>query len=95
MPGDWRDFAQDKARRWMKGVRAGKPVVEPFVYQGLSESPADLLACAEIMRRANFRRCRVARTAAARAGRIRIGYVCGEFRAQATMYLAAGLFEQS
>jgi protein O-GlcNAc transferase len=27
-------------------------------------------------------------------GRIRIGYVCGEFRAQATMYLAAGLFEQ-
>jgi len=30
---------------------------------------------------------------ARRAGKIRIGYLCGEFRAQATAYLAAGLFE--
>jgi predicted O-linked N-acetylglucosamine transferase (SPINDLY family) len=91
--GDWRDFRREKAR--LDGaVRAGKPVVEPFVYQGLSESPSDLLACAEIYARREYPPAgRVAKTGARRPGPIRLGYVCGEFRAQATMYLAAGLFE--
>jgi predicted O-linked N-acetylglucosamine transferase (SPINDLY family) len=91
--GDWRDFRRDKAR--LDGaVRAGKPAAEPFVYQGLSDSPADLLACAVTYADRQFPPAgRLARQGVRREGRIRLGYVCGEFRAQATMYLAAGLFE--
>jgi predicted O-linked N-acetylglucosamine transferase (SPINDLY family) len=90
---DWRDFRRDKAR--LDGaVRAGKPVVEPFVYQGLSESPSDVLACAEIYAAREYPpAARLAKKTPHRDGRIRLGYVSGEFRAQATMYLAAGLFE--
>jgi len=36
----------------------------------------------------------IARAAQRKPGRIRIGYVSGEFRAQATMYLMAGLFRE-
>ena len=91
--GDWRNYARDKARL-DEAVRAGKPAAEPFVYQGLSESPADLLTCAIAYAARDYPPLEsVARRGARRAGRIRLGYVCGEFRAQATMYLAAGLFE--
>jgi predicted O-linked N-acetylglucosamine transferase (SPINDLY family) len=91
--GDWRNFARDKARL-DEAVRAGKPAAEPFVYQGLSESPADLLACAVTYAAREFPPlASVARRGARRPGPIRLGYVCGEFRAQATMYLAVGLFE--
>ena len=91
--GDWRNFANDKARL-DEAVRAGKPAAEPFVYQGLSESPADLLTCAVTYAARDFPPlASVARRGARRPGPIRLGYVCGEFRAQATMYLAAGLFE--
>src|SRR3569832_779541 len=44
---DWRDFEQEVARL-DAGVRAGKRVIKPFAYQALSESPADLKACATI-----------------------------------------------
>ena len=91
--GDWADFARDKARL-DEAVRAGKPAAEPFVYQGLSDSPPDLLACAKIYAAREYpAQPPVAKAGARRPGRIRIGYVCGEFRTQATMYLAAGLFE--
>jgi protein O-GlcNAc transferase len=91
--GDWRDFAAGTARL-DQGVRAGKPIVKPFIYQGLSESPADMLACAETYVEAYFRTLPpVSRSPKRKPGRIRVGYVSGEFRAQATMYLMAGLFE--
>jgi predicted O-linked N-acetylglucosamine transferase (SPINDLY family) len=90
--GDWRDFETDKARL-DEGMRAGRLVTEPFVYQGISQSPADLAACSRLYAAAQY----PARPAQAPAvhshERIRIGYVCGEFRRQATTYLAAGLFE--
>ena len=91
---DWRDFAAEKAAL-DQAVRADKPAAEPFVYQGLSASPADLLACAQNYAARKFppRPEAAARRGARRPGLIRLGYVCGEFRAQATMYLAAGLFE--
>jgi protein O-GlcNAc transferase len=92
--GDWRDFAAAKARL-DADVRAGKPAAEPFVYQGLSESPADLLACATGYALRKFPTGPpMAQGKVKNRERIRIGYVSGEFRAQATMYLAAGLFEQ-
>jgi predicted O-linked N-acetylglucosamine transferase (SPINDLY family) len=91
--GDWRDFRRDKAR--LDGaVRAGRPAAVPFVYQGLSDSPDDLLACAITYANREYPPAgRLANKGARREGPIRLGYVCGEFRAQATMYLVAGLFE--
>jgi protein O-GlcNAc transferase len=92
--GDWRDFDSAKARL-DAAVRAGKPAAEPFVYQGLSDSPADLLACASAYAAGKFPAGPPMAARKARSGeRIRVGYVSGEFRDQATMYLAAGLFEQ-
>src|ERR1700733_3836949 len=44
--GDWRGFEFDKALI-DRGVRAGQKIVEPFVYQAISDSPKDLLTCAE------------------------------------------------
>ena len=91
--GDWRGF--DKERVALdQGVRAGKRIVEPYVYQGLSSSPADLLACAKIYAADKYPAKLFAQKQKRRPGKIRVGYLCGEFRAQATMYLAAGLFEQ-
>jgi predicted O-linked N-acetylglucosamine transferase (SPINDLY family) len=92
--GDWRDLARERVAL-DEGVRAGKRVVQPYVYQALSFSPADLLACAKIYTQNNYPLLfspRVRRRGR-RAGKIRVGYLCGEFRAQATMHLAAGLFE--
>ena len=91
--GDWRDFAALKARI-DQGVRAGKRIIEPFAYQAISESPADLLACA-IIHAAQYPPVPSLWTGQARAHRkIRVGYLSGEFRAQATQYLAAGLYER-
>ncbi len=74
------------------GVRAGKPIVRPFVYQAISESPADLQMCS-----VNFTRKRFpAVPGAPHVGnhtKIRVGYVSADFREQATAYLMAGLYE--
>jgi protein O-GlcNAc transferase len=89
--GDWRDLARERAAL-DEGVRAGKRVVEPYVYQGFSSSPADLLTSAKIYAQDHYP-ARSSPHRRRREGKIRLGYLCGEFRAQATMYLAAGLFE--
>ena len=91
--GDWRDFTRER-RALDEGVRAGERVIEPFAYQALSSSPADLLACARIYTRDKYPALPPPPRKSRREGKIRLGYVCSEFRAQATMYLAAGLFEQ-
>ena len=91
--GDWRNFAEGKAKL-DAAVRAGQPAAQPFVYQALSDSLADLQACARIFAAREYPEPARTELRVRRPGPIRIGYVCGEFRAQATMYLAAGLFEQ-
>src|SRR5665213_2582885 len=91
--GDWRGFDKERAAL-DQGVRAGKRIVEPYVYQGLSSSPADLLACARIYAKDRYPALAYQPQRQRGPGKLRIGYLCGEFRAQATMYLAAGLFEQ-
>jgi predicted O-linked N-acetylglucosamine transferase (SPINDLY family) len=90
--GDWRGRDADTAGLNL-AVRAGKPAVEPFIYQALAESPADLQACAMHYAARNHP-ARPPRHAASRgAGKIRVGYVSGEFHEQATAYLTAGLYE--
>ena len=92
---DWRAFESDVARI-DQGVRAGKPVAEPFLYQAISQSPADLQACSVIHAADRYPAQSVAapeNARPARPGKIRIGYVSGEFREQATAYLMAGVYE--
>jgi len=91
---DWTDL-ESAIRSIDTDVRAGKLVVEPFVYQGISSSPADLRACAEITVRERFPQAPVLLWNGERHHntRIRVGYVSGEFRNQATSILMAELFE--
>jgi protein O-GlcNAc transferase len=91
--GDWRDFAE-QTTVINAGVRAGERIVLPFVYQAISESPADLQACSIIYAKDRHPPAReLLAKSRPRSGKIRIGYVCGEFREHATGYLMAGLFE--
>jgi predicted O-linked N-acetylglucosamine transferase (SPINDLY family) len=89
---DWDDFENQKALV-DQGVRAGKEVVRPFVYQAVSASPADLQACSRIFAGHLFPPQQPRAIAPRSRDRIRIGYVSGEFREQATAYLMAGLYE--
>ena len=91
--GDWRDFAVTAARI-DEGVRAGKKVAEPFLYQAISQSPADIQACSVIYAADRYpAKAPLAPRGPRRSGKLRIGYVSGEFRDQATAYLTAGLYE--
>lgn len=76
-------------------LQAGGKCADPFGYQGVCESEADLLKCAEIYGASAFPPPPAvpARPAAARGARITVGYLCGEFREQATAVLMCGVFE--
>jgi protein O-GlcNAc transferase len=91
--GDWRGFEFDKALI-DRGVRAGEKIVEPFVYQAISDSPQDLLACAETHATLFPPGAPLWKKTPRRHDKIRVGYLSGEFRAQATQYLSAGLYER-
>jgi protein O-GlcNAc transferase len=90
---DWRDFARQKAQV-DEAVREGEPVIEPFAYQAVSASPADLQACAAIFAAYRYPATKAAAFPARGGGRkIRLGYLSGEFHEQATARLMAGLYE--
>jgi predicted O-linked N-acetylglucosamine transferase (SPINDLY family) len=76
------------------GVRAGRRIVDPFMYLAISESPADLQECSRIFAEQFYPQAPALwKKSDRRHGKIRVGYVSGEFRAQATAYLTAGLYE--
>jgi protein O-GlcNAc transferase len=92
---DWRDFESAKAEI-ETGVRLGQRVARPFLFQAVSDNPADLQACSRIWARDRYFEVAAApHDRGARKGhkKIRIGYVSGEFREQATAILMAGLYE--
>ncbi len=91
--GDWRGL-EALVAQIDEGVRAGKPVIEPFVYQAVSQSPADLQACSIIHAQHRYPAQLPLAQVARAPSKIRIGYVSGEFREQATAYLMAGVYEQ-
>ncbi len=90
--GQWQDFEAQKDLV-DAGVRAGRRVVGPFAYQAISQSPADLAACSRIYAQTRYPEGQPLRTAPYEHAKIRIGYLCGEFREQATSMLMAGLYE--
>ncbi len=93
---DWRDFAARK-RELEELVRAGKRAIQPFDFQAIAESPADSQACSRIWVVDKYPRmpARLHDPAARKdKQKVRIGYVSGEFRQQATAILMAGLYER-
>jgi predicted O-linked N-acetylglucosamine transferase (SPINDLY family) len=91
--GDWREFDALRARI-NEGVRAGERPVQPFHYTVMSDSPADLQACAVNFTRHHFPSQPPMAGMPRRRKKIRLGYVAGEFREHATSWLMAGLIEQ-
>jgi protein O-GlcNAc transferase len=76
-------------------VRAKKKSQTPLGYQAISNSPEDLKWCAEIYAGENYPRpeIRLWTGERYRNSKIRIGYLSGEFRQQATSVLMTELFE--
>ena len=91
---DWDGF-DEQVRAIDDAVRQGREAVRPFVYQALSQSPADLQRCSQIFAASLYSAPAAPPPSFAyRHDKIRIGYVSGEFREQATAYLMAGLYER-
>ena len=91
---DWSQL-EALAEATMQDVRAGRPSAEPFGFQAIATSPADLKRCAEVFARSRFPAAApIWRGERYDHRRIRIGYLSGEFREQATSMLMAGLFER-
>jgi predicted O-linked N-acetylglucosamine transferase (SPINDLY family) len=77
-------------------IAAGDMSAEPFGWQGVATSPRSLQSCAELWNR-RWSPASPARPAYPWFGKnekIRLGYVSGEFRAQATAFLLVGVLEQ-
>ncbi|MES2471262.1 MAG: tetratricopeptide repeat protein [Pseudomonadota bacterium] len=89
---DWTDFDASVASI-DAGVRKGRRIVRPFVYQAISSSPEDLQACSRIFADSLFPSIAGSRPSPRPHDKIRIGYVSAEFREQATAYLMAHLYE--
>ena len=93
---DWRGFESNKAAL-IEGVRAGRRVARPFMFQALADSPEDLQTCARIYAPDFSPPATVAPhdpASRTNSGKIRLGYLSGEFREQATAILMAGLYER-
>ncbi|HWU56951.1 MAG TPA: tetratricopeptide repeat protein [Rhizomicrobium sp.] len=93
---DWHDFDSRKAEL-EKLTLAGKKVVQPFNFQAVAQTPEVARACSRNWVKDRYPQMPAApHDPAARQGRskIRIGYVSGEFRQQATAVLMAGLYER-
>jgi len=90
--GDWADYDANVTLINV-GVKAGKTVVDPFVYQAVSHSPADLMESSMIHAQRFPKTPAIVQRPARASGKIRLGYVSGEFREQATAHLMAGVYE--
>ncbi len=91
---DWTSFDAD-LQPIEAGIAAGKRVTRPFQYQAIASSPKLARACSEIFAAHVYPALPPLRQGR-RYGhkKIRVGYVSGEFREQATAYLMAGLYER-
>ncbi len=91
---DWSGY-DSLCRSVVEDIRAGLKSAEPFGYQGISTSVADLHRCATLYADDRFPPAEKTLWNPGRAPnpKIRIGYLSGEFRTQATSILMAGLFE--
>jgi predicted O-linked N-acetylglucosamine transferase (SPINDLY family) len=94
MACDWRDLPALVAEV-EAGVAAGRAVIEPFAFAAVGTDAMALRRCAELFAADQFplQPARVAPGRPLGNAKIRIGYLGGEFRNQATAILAAEVFE--
>ena len=90
---DWRDY--EKITQQIFGhLEQGEKVAEPFGFQGIAQSEELLQKCAQIYSGDKFPALgNLAGQAQYAHQKIRIGYLCGEFREQATTILMARIWE--
>jgi predicted O-linked N-acetylglucosamine transferase (SPINDLY family) len=91
---DWNTFEAEAALIEAE-VRAGKRSCTPFAFLAISRSPHDTSICSRIHASDKYPASPSPLWQGEKHanGKIRVGYVSGEFREQATSYLIAGLFE--
>jgi len=89
---DWRDFQRETAQI-DQDVREGHLAIQPFVYQAISDSAADLAACSRRFAKLYPAVPCPPISRSRNHDRIRIGYLSADFREQATAYLTVGLYE--
>lgn len=90
---DWATFRSDAAAV-ERDVGAGKRAVTPFAFQAMSRSPENLRLCSKTYAADRYPPQSPLWTGERYDNpRIRLGYLCGEFRTHATSMLMAGLFE--
>lgn len=91
---DWRHFERDRAQI-AAGLKAGKPIIQPFINVTLSSSMADQLQCARTSIASQWPKATRAlwRGDAYGHGKIRVAYISADFRDHAVARLIAGLFE--
>jgi predicted O-linked N-acetylglucosamine transferase (SPINDLY family) len=89
------DALSSDCTRLVEELRAGEAVCTPFPLLAMPCAPADQLQCARLYVAAEYPPAPdpLWRGERARHDRLRIGYVSGEFREQATSYLIAELLE--
>ena len=94
MACDWRGLDALVAQV-AQGLADGRATIEPFAYAGIATDPLAARRCAELFAADQFpaQPAFVAPGTRLANAKIRIGYLCGEFRNQATSILAVELFE--
>ena len=90
---DWRG-RDDLVARYRAGVAAGTPGLSPFAFLSLPSTRAEQRKCAQTWAADLATIEPLPRRRVLSAGRLRIGYLSGDFHSHATAFLAAGLFEQ-
>lgn len=91
---DWNGLA-GLVNRLAADVRAGKLATNPFTMLAVSSEPGEQRACAQAFAADKYPKAPnpLYQRARYRRSRIRVAYVGGEFREQATSFLIAELFE--
>ena len=77
------------------GLSRGEKVAEPFGFQAISTSEEELQQCAKIFSHFFYppKQSATRPITTSNNKKIRVAYLCGEFRAQATSVLMTGLYE--
>ena len=91
---DWKDIDESIAEV-ERDMLAGRLAAEPFGWQGIATTARSNLLCARLYNREKYpaRQRRAPVSAASTDGKIRVGYLAGEFRDQATSHLLTGVLE--
>jgi tetratricopeptide (TPR) repeat protein len=91
---DWSE-TKSLAGSIKEAILSDQPAAEPFGYQGISDSEEDLKRCAQIYASKIYpsHLQAVGQASEKSPRKIKIAYLCGEFREHATSLLLCGVFE--